>query len=112
MLSTYVYQSIIGNLDLKWVREINKYTKNIPDLTLIVKVDLEELLKRKSLESKDFDKFEIKEHLEKQIKVFQNLPRDLVKEFNVEYIDANKSPIEVARICAEKIQEKIDEFFI
>ncbi len=111
LLSAFIYQSIIAGIDLKWVREINKFTKNIPDSTLILKIDKEELLKRKELENKQFDRFELTEHIEKQIKVFYNLPEDLKKEFNAEYIDANSSPLIVAGRCAREIQKEIDKRF-
>ncbi len=110
LLSTFLYQSILGNIDLGWTREINKFDKNIPNLALILKLDIDELLKRKNMENRQSDKFETVEHLEKQIKPYYTLPEDLVKEFNVEYIDANDSPLIVAGRCARRIQEEVDKF--
>jgi dTMP kinase len=110
-LSCLVYQGIIGNVDLDWLEEINKFNKNVPDLTLILKVDIEELLRRKALEMKDFDKFEVRDHLEKEVKVYYNLPPELAKLYNVQYVDANRDVMVVARDCAERIQKKIEEFF-
>ena len=111
LLTSYVYQGLIGDVDFTWLKEINKFDKNIPDLSLILKVDINELLRRKGLENKNFDKFEVKEHLEKQIKTYYNLPADLVKQFHVEYIDTNDEPLTVAEKCAERIQKEIDKIF-
>ena len=111
LISTYIYQSLIGKTDLKWLKEINKFDKNIPDLTLLLKISLNETMKRSQLEKRDFDKFETPEHLEKEIKVYYNLPEELVKEFNVEYAEANNSPEENAGRYAKRIQELIDEKF-
>lgn len=38
LLTTFIYQAIMGNVDMKWLEEINKYDKNIPDLQIILKV--------------------------------------------------------------------------
>ena len=109
LLSTYIYQSLIGKTDLNWVRDINKFDKDIPDLTLILKVLPNEIIKRSQLEKRDHDKFETPEHLEEELKVYYNLPGDLVKEFNVEYIDANDTPEDIAERCAKRILKEINE---
>lgn len=111
-LSTIVYQSIIGKTDAKWLREINKFNRDTPDVTIVLKLSLEEILKRSSLEKKDFDKFEVKSHLEEEVKVYNSLSANLVEEFNVKYVDANTDPETIAKRCSEIIQEKIDGFFI
>lgn len=111
LLSTFLYQSILGNIELDWVREINKFDKNMPNLTLVLKLDTSELIRRKKMENRQFDEFETTEHLEKQVKGYYNLPEDFVKEFHVEYIDANDSPLIVAGRCARRIQEEIENFF-
>ncbi len=111
LLSTYIYQSLIGKTDLKWLKEINRLDKNIPDLTMLLKISLDEVLKRSQLEKRDFDKFETPEHLEKELKVYYNLPEELVKEFNVEYVEANNSPEENAGRYAKRVQELIDGRF-
>jgi len=110
LLSIFIYEGIIDNVDFEWLKEINKFDKNYPNLTLILKVDIEELIKRKKIENRQFDKFETTEHLEKQSKIYYNLPKDLVKMFNVEYVDANLAPIEVAELCAQRIQKEIEKF--
>ncbi len=109
LLSTLIYQGILGDVDLKWLKEINKYDKNYPHLSIILKVDLSELLKRKKLENRQFDKFEEEEHLKGQIKIYYNLPQDIASDFHVEYVNANESPLEVAKMCAEKVQREIDK---
>ena len=108
LLSTYIYQSLIGKTDLNWVRDINKFDKDIPDLTLILKVLPNEIIKRSQLEKRDHDKFETPEHLEEELKVYYNLPGDMVKEFNVEYIDANDTPEDIAERCAKRILKEIE----
>lgn len=108
LLSTYIYQSLIGRTDLSWVKNINKFDKVIPDLTLILKVLANEIIKRSQLEKRDHDKFETPEHLEEELEVYYNLPEELVKEFNVEYIDANDAPEDIAERCAKRIQKEID----
>lgn len=111
LLTTLLYQGLIGEADMKWVREINKFCKNIPDLTLVLKLDLEEIVKRSLLERRDFDKFELKKHLEEEVKAYNNLSTELVKEFKVKYIDADENPENIARECSEIIQKEIDRFF-
>lgn len=111
LLTTYMYQSLIGKADLSWVREINKFDKNIPDITIVFKVPLEELLKRSQIEKRDFDKFETPEHLEKQTKALYNLPQEFVKEFNVEYLNAEGEPEDVVERCSQRIQEEIEKRF-
>lgn len=106
LLTTYIYQSLIGKVNLNWLREINKFDKNIPNLTLILKVKEEELFKRKQVGNKEYDKFEVDEFLKKQIEVYYNLPEELKKEFNVVYVDANKNALEVAKECKKIIKEK------
>lgn len=109
LLSTYIYQSLIGKTDLEWLRKINKFDKNTPDLTLILKVLANEIIKRSQLEKRDHDKFETPEHLEEELKVYYNLPEELVNEFHVEYIDAGDDPEDIAERCAKRIHKEIDE---
>lgn len=111
LLTLFVYQGLVGNIDLKWLRELNKFNKNIPNLTLILKINPEKLFNRKKLIVKGFDEFEVKEHLEKQVNIFYNLPKELVKEFNVEYIDVDDDALTTAKRCAERIQKEIDRGF-
>lgn len=112
LLTTYVYQALIGNVDLEWLKEINKFDQNIPRLTLVLKVPFDELLKRKSMDRRQYDQFEREDHLRKQTEAYYNLPPELVKMFNIEYVDANDTPINIAERAAQRIQEEIDEFMI
>jgi len=111
LLSTYIYQGLLGSVDFSWLKEINRFDSNIPQLTIIIKVSQEELLKRKSLDRRMFDKFESEEHIKKQIQVFYNLPKDLVEKFNVKYVDGNADSMTVAKRCVELIQEEIEKSF-
>jgi len=111
LLTTLIYQGILGDVGMSWLKEINKFDKNYPDLTIILKVSLEEILKRKSMENRQFDKFEVEEHLKRQTEVFYNIPEDLAKNFNVEYIDANDNPFDIAKKCADRVQKEIDTRF-
>ena len=36
LLTYYLYQGMIGNIETKWLKEINKFNKNIPDLTIVL----------------------------------------------------------------------------
>jgi len=111
LLSTFLYQSVIGKSEMNWVKEINKFDKNIPDLTIVLKLDLDEILKRSSLEKRDFDKFEVKKHLEEEVKAYNNPPAELVRQFNIRYVDADTDPENIAKRCGEIIQREIDRFF-
>lgn len=107
LLSTFIYQGVLGDLDLEWLREINKYDKNIPDLTLVLKVDYEELIRRKSIEKREYDIYEEDAFLKKEISVYYNLPDELKKEFNIVYVDANKKVDDVVEECFNIIDEFI-----
>jgi len=107
LLSTWIYQGIVGDVNFDWLKEINKFDKNIPDMTLILKVDSKELMKRKGMEKRDFDKFEVEEHMKKIIEVYYNLPENLKKQFNVVYVEANDNPMSIAKRCADLIEKEI-----
>lgn len=109
LLTTYIYQGILGKVDFSWLDEINKYDKNLPILTLILKTPVQELKNRKSLSRRLFDAFEAADYLEKQAEIYYNLPENLTKKFNVEYVEASAEPLEVAEKCAEIIEKKIDK---
>ncbi len=107
LLTTLIYHGIIGHVDMKWVREINRYDTNIPDMQIILKVNVGELLKRKSVDQRDFDRFETEAHLKRQTDTYYNLPEGLRSEFNVELLEADGSPEEVAVECASLIRQKL-----
>jgi thymidylate kinase len=108
ILSTIIYQSLIGKANIEWIREVNKFTKYLPDITLILKLNIDEILKRSTLEKKDFDKFETKRHLEDEVIIYNNLTPELVKEFKIQYIDANKDPERISKECSDIIQKEIN----
>ncbi len=107
LLSTLIYQGVIGKVDEDWLDVINRYDKNYPDLQLILKVPLEELVKRRGLENRDFDKFETEKHIKKQTKVYHKLPPALEVKFKPVYIDASGDPTQVAKDCAAAVREAV-----
>src|SRR3989338_5673264 len=107
LLSTWIYQGIVGDVNFEWLKEINKFDKNFPDMTLILHVKTEELVKRKGMEKRGFDKFEVEDHWKKIIEVYYKLPDNLKKQFNVEYVEANDNPMSIAKRCADLIEKKI-----
>lgn len=111
LLSTFIYQNLIGKVDIVWIKEINKYCKTKPFLTLILRININELLNRMRLEKRGFDRFEVEQHIRKQCEVYYNLPEELRREFNMEYIDADEDSLKVAEKIADRVQEVINEFF-
>lgn len=87
LLSTFFYQGTIGGLDMTWLREINKFTKTKPDLTVIVKTPFNELLRRKNIRIGIEDQFEKKAFMKNSVEFYYNLPKDLQEEFNVAYVE-------------------------
>ena len=75
--------------------------------------EAEEILASPDSESdlKKLAEAEKESHIKKQIEIYYNLPEDLEKEFNVEYVDANDDPMSIARRIADKIQKRIDCLF-
>ena len=109
LLTTIVYQGLIGGVNIKWLEEINKYCKAHPDITYILKVPLEELLKRKELESRGIDIYESKSMLRKQSEIFYNLPLTLIKKFSVKYIDVTVDAFKTAETIKEDIVRKLND---
>lgn len=101
LLTTFIYQGLIGGVDIGWLREINKYCRAIPHITFILKVDADELVRRMYIEGRVVDAFESEDHIRRQASIYYDLPEDLVAEFNVKYIDATRDAFEVAKeICS------------
>ncbi len=114
LLTTLIYQGLIGTVDFNWLRAINKFDANIPHLTLILKVSEEELMKRKSIENnfRGADKFEHTDFLKKEINAYYNLPKNLEKEFHVKYVEVdNEEAYSVAQRCAHIIATEIEKFY-
>ena len=108
LLSTFIYQGLIAGVDLEWIKEINKFDKNIPDITIILKIDFDEVMKRKKLEKREFDKFEEEAFIKKQFEVYYNLPEELRKMFNVVYVEVGKTPFETAQKICEIVLPEIE----
>ncbi len=106
LLSSIIYQGLIGGLDMEWLRGINKYCKNIPDLTLIIRTPTRVLLEREIGEA-GHDVFEDGDHIKKQARAYYDLPSGLVKEFNVKLIDGTGTPLNIAERCYSEIINSI-----
>jgi len=109
LLTTFIYQGLIGGADITWLREINKYCKALPSLTIILKVSLEELLRRRRVEGRVFDVFEEVEYLRRQTEAYYNLPKELREEFNVYYLNAEGDAFEVAKAIRDLIVREVKE---
>ncbi len=107
LLTTYLYQSIIGKVDMSWIDELNKFDKNIPDVNIILKIDIKELLNRKQIERRDSDKFETDDHLNSQVNLYYNMPSHLIEKFNVQFVNASLSPDYTVQQCVDVIKSKI-----
>ena len=107
LLTSYIYQGLIGGTDMKWLRELNRFDRNIPDLQIIVRVPLETLLERMKVERGGYDRFEVPEHLRKQVTAYYALPKEMVEEFNVKYVDGNAEPKLVAERCLALIEKAV-----
>ena len=106
LLSTIIYQGILGKIDMKWLKEINKYCPNRPDLTIILRVPMEIQITREFGES-GHDIFEKRDHVEKQTKVYYDLPEDLKNEYSAIVVDGSGTPAEVAKRCADIIEKAV-----
>ncbi|MBR9689849.1 MAG: hypothetical protein GOV01_03065 [Candidatus Altiarchaeota archaeon] len=87
VVSLFVYQSIVLGVDPEWIKELNKYNQTVPDLTVIVKVPEEELIRRSKIRVGLNDAFEKEDFLRKVVKAYYNLPEWLIKKYNVKYIE-------------------------
>jgi len=94
LLTTMIYQAQMQGADMDWIWEINKYVKYLPDLSIILNVDYEELLRRKEVEKRHFDAFESDEALKKQVDIYSNISDDLKKKFNVHLINCTQGEID------------------
>ena len=107
LLTTLIYQSKMLGADLEWMKEVNKYVKYLPDLSIILRLNHEELLKRKEVEKKQFDKFETDEFLKKQTELYETIPEDLKQKYNIQYVDVNGKGIPgVVDEVVQKVKEQ------
>ena len=88
-LSYFIYQGFILGADIDWLKELNKFNKMLPDITIIPKVPYDELLRRKNIRVGLKDQFEEDVFLKKVTKEYYNLPGWLIKKYNVNYIPFN-----------------------
>jgi len=104
-LSFFVYQGLILGVDTEWLKELNRYNGTKPDLTVVLKVPEEELIKRKRMRIGSEDVFEKEEFVRKVARAFYNLPKWLIKEFNVVYVEQRgieETAIEIMKMIEEK----------
>ncbi|HDR53056.1 MAG TPA: dTMP kinase [archaeon] len=87
LLSSLIYQGLVGKVDMDWLMEVNKHNLTRPDLTVIVKTPVEELLRRKQIRIGSEDEFEKKQFIKKVAEKYHNLPPELVNEFKVKYLE-------------------------
>ncbi|MBR9679426.1 MAG: dTMP kinase [Candidatus Altiarchaeota archaeon] len=87
LLTSFIYQGMLQGVDMGWLKEVNKHNKTRPDLSIILKTDYTETLKRKSMRLNEYDVFEEDEFLEKLTKTYYDLPDWAVQEFNVKYVE-------------------------
>ena len=109
LLSSIIYQGMLGDVDMEWLWEINKHDLNIPHLQIILKIDLDEILERKSVEKRDFDKFETASYLEAQADAYYRLDPELSRKFNVKLVDVNsgRNAQATASECAEIVEAEL-----
>lgn len=99
MISFFVYQHLVLGVDKKWMDEINKFNGTVPDIAVVVKVPVEELIRRSRMRAGLKDSFEKEKFIRKVAETFYNLPDWLVKRYKVVYIDYDPD--------TEKLVEKI-----
>lgn len=107
VLSTILYQSKMLGADLSWLLEINKHVKHLPNLTVLLDVKYDELVRRMRIEKRDFDKFETPEFVKKQIETYNTIPQNLVEKFNIMHIDANTSVEEIVEKLAGLVLKNV-----
>ena len=99
-LSFFVYEGLVMGVDMDWLRELNRYNGTRPDLTVVLKVPVEELVRRAGFRRGSEDAFEKEEFLRKVARAFYSLPDWLVEEFNVVYVEPGEIGETAERIAA------------
>lgn len=87
VVSFFVYQHLILGVDRKWMDEINRFNGTVPDLTIVVKVPVDELIERSRKRAGLKDAFEKEKFIREVAEAFYNLPDWLVKKYNVKYLE-------------------------
>ncbi len=86
-LSFFVYEGLVLGVDMGWLREMNRYNGTKPDLTVVLRVPEDELLRRAKIRRGSEDAFEKEQFVRRVARSFYNLPDWLREEFNVVYVD-------------------------
>ena len=102
-VSLFVYQGWFLGADIEWIKELNKYNKTVPDLTVIVKVPVEELIKRSRTRRSLEDSFEKEEVIRKVAKIYYDLPEWIVKKYNVRYLEHDADTERLAERIAKMV---------
>ena len=87
VISLYVYQSMVLGVDEDWIKELNKFNNTVPDLTVIVKIPADELIRRSKIRVGLEDLFEKEDFMRQVIDKYYNLPEWIVKKYNVKYLE-------------------------
>ncbi len=103
VVSYFVYQGLVLGVDVEWLKELNRFNGTVPDLTVIVKVPVEELIRRSRIRAGMKDAFEREGFLKKVAKTYYDLPRWLVEDYNVVYLDHDPDTERLAGRVAELI---------
>ncbi|MBR9680624.1 MAG: hypothetical protein GOU98_02250 [Candidatus Altiarchaeota archaeon] len=98
VISLYVYQSMVLGVDEDWIKELNIYNQTIPDLTVIIKIPAEELIRRSKIRVGLEDAFEKEDFMKKVIDKYYNLPDWIIKKYNVKYLEWENLPKSVEEI--------------
>ena len=84
-LSLYVYQGMVMGVDTDWLEQLNRHNGTVPDLTAVVKVPPDELVRRAKLRAGLEDSFEKEDFVREVAAHYYDLPDRLAERFNVEY---------------------------
>ncbi len=86
-LSFFVYEGLALGVDMDWLRELNRHNGLVPDLTAVVRVPVEELIRRRRLRVGLEDSFEKEDFIRRTAELYYSLPDWLVKDYNVSYFE-------------------------
>jgi len=98
VVSLFVYQSMVLGVDEEWIKELNKFNQTVPNMTIIVKVPEEELIRRSKIRVGIKDSFEKVNFMKKVIRAYYNLPQWLIDTYHVKYLDWRDLPKTVEEI--------------
>lgn len=87
VVSLLVYQSMVLGVDEDWIRELNKFNQTVPDMTVIVKVPEDELIRRSKIRVGIKDSFEKEDFMRKVIRAYYDLPQWIIDKYHVKYLE-------------------------